>query len=97
MPVIVGLESLVDPTQSEDFVQIVGEMLSVTRSAEACQGVEVATDIDNGGRTLLIEHRKTLANREGYLAMRTKTDSSAKIGQMVTAAPTVTYTELQSV
>ena len=97
MSLIVVLDLSVDPAQREGFVQMVGEMLSVTRSAEGCQGVEVGTDMDDGGRVLLMERWETRANHEAYLGARAEDGSSAKMGKMLTAAPTITYTEPQAV
>lgn len=97
MTVIVVADLSVDPSQRADFVKVVGEMLSVTRSAQGCQGVEVVTDMDDRGRILLIERWDDRADHEAYLAARAEDGSLAKVGEMVTAAPTFTYTELQNV
>ena len=94
MSVIVILDLSVDPAQRNDSLQMLGEMFSVTRGAEGCQSAEVVTDMDDSGRILLIERCDERASREAYLATRAEDGSSAKLGEMVSAKPTVTYTEL---
>lgn len=94
MTVLSIFEIRVNPDALTDAPQLISETLAGTRSRPGCIGVEVAIDVDDPTRFILVERWATLADDDAYRAWRMTPEGAPSVGRVLAAPPALTRTEV---
>jgi len=93
MSVLVLVEAQVKFEDVSDMKSYLAEILPDTRAYDGFQGIDIYFDTEDTGNMVMVEHWDSRAHYEKYLAWRTKTGVTDKIGAMLAGPPSIRYLE----
>jgi quinol monooxygenase YgiN len=97
MAVISVLDFRFNPDTVEDALKVVHSMLKDTREFKGCERVDVIQDVADLAHIQFVEQWQSSADDQAYRAWRAGagSQSGAALGQYLSAAPTVTVSQVR--
>lgn len=93
MSTVVLLEMQVRPEAVSEVKAMLKEILPDTRAYAGCQGIDIYSNLDDGGNLVFHERWTTRDHYQKYLNWRTETGVLDKLGAKLAGPPKIRYYE----
>jgi quinol monooxygenase YgiN len=93
MSTVVLLEMQVKPESVNEVKAMLKELLPDTRAYAGCQGIDIYSNLDDGGNLVFYERWNTRDHYQKYLNWRTETGVLDKLSAKLAGPPKIRYYE----